>query len=109
MAYFDVQATSTTGVELAAASSGNRARFLSIGFTNMSSTARIVTVYDGTAASGTARVRISLPGSGSEYFRVEGAGQSVFPKSWWTSGSVIEIANDGASNTRVWGEIVREA
>lgn len=109
MAFFDLNPASATGVVIAAASAGNQARFISIGFSNDGTTQRILNIYDGTALAGTIRCRIALaPGSG-DYRVIDQAGKSVFPKSWWTAGSAIECALDAAGSVRVFGEVVREA
>lgn len=109
MAYFDVNPTSSTGVEIAAASSGNRARWIALGFSNDGSTTVTLLIYDGTAAAGTVRCRLRIdPGSGA-YDYIDQAGKSIFPKMWWTAGSAIECALSAAGSVRVWGEVVREA
>lgn len=108
MAHFNVASNGATGVVIAAASTGNRARFLRFGFT-CSTTARLITLYDGTAAAGTARCSFIIPANESRFFSVDQPGGSVFPKSWFTSGSAIEFAlGAGTTEVQVWGEVVRE-
>lgn len=109
MAYFDVNPINTTGVSIAAASAGNKGRFIAIGFSNRSTTTEIVRIYDGTAAAGTLRVEHSLTAGASIYLVIDTPGHSVYPKSWWTSGSAIECNLDTAGDVRVFGEFVREA
>lgn len=108
MAFFDVNPTSTTGVEIAAASSGNRARFVAFGFSNDGSATVTLLLYDGTAAAGTVRTRMRIdPGSGA-YDVIDQSGKSIFPKSWFTAGSAIECAISASGSVRVYGEVVRE-
>ena len=109
MAFFDVNPTALGGaVEIAAASTGNRARFLSIGISNNGTGTVMVRIYDGTVAAGTVRVRMALGAGDSHYLFVIGAGQSVFPKSWWTLGNAIETDLSAAGDIRIFGEVVRE-
>ena len=108
MAFFRVNPTSTTGVEIAAASSGNKARFIAFGVSNAHTAAVTFRLYDGTAVAGTMRVEITLaPGSGW-YQIIDGSGRSVFPKSWFTSGSAIECSASATGDFKVFGEVVRE-
>ena len=107
MAFFDVNPTDTSEVSIAAASTGNRARFIAFGFTNDGSATVTLLITDG--ASGTTRARFRLdPGNGA-YDYIDQAGKSVFPKSWWTSGNAIVCTLSAAGSVRVWGEVVREA
>lgn len=109
MAFFRVNPTSTTGVEIAAASAGNRARFIAFGASNNHATnVTVLRVYDGTAAAGTMRVEIALAAGSNFYQVVDQAGKSVFPKTWWTSGNAIECSIDAAEDVKVFGEVVRE-
>jgi hypothetical protein len=109
MAYFDVNPTATGGsTSIASALAGSRARFLAFGIGNNDTTTTIVRIYDGTVAAGTVRVRLVLGAGDSHYFHVTGAGQSVFPKSWWTSGNDIQVDLDAAGDVRIFGEIVQE-
>ena len=109
MAFFDINPTSSTGVEIAAASTGNRARFVAIGFSNDDTVQRTLLIYDGTAAAGTVRTRISLAAGSGAYSVIDQAGKSIFPKTWFTAGSAIECALSGSGSVRVWGEVVRES
>ena len=110
MAFFDVASNGTTGVVIAAASTGEKARFIALGITNNDTAQRMVTIYDGTAAAGTARARFALSAGSGFYSIIDLSGRSVLPKSWFTSGSAIEFALDGGTTgVRVWGEVVREA
>lgn len=108
MAHFSVQPSSTTGVVISAASSGNRARFISLGVANTTSTARMVTIFDGTAQAGTARWFGSVPGFGTLYFVIDQPGKSIIPKHHFTAGAAIEVNCDGSSAVNVYGDIVRE-
>ena len=112
MAFFSAAPTNTDGsggtAVIAAASSGNRARFLAFGISNDTASAVVVRIYDGTAAAGTLRIRQSIGTGSGFYFKIDRAGDSVFPKSWWTSGSAIEVDLDGAGTVYIYGEIVRE-
>ena len=110
MAFFSVSPTGTTGVEIAAASTGNRARFLCLGITNTHATDICrVRIYDGTAAGGTLRLSLNLKAGDSKYFHVTGAGESVLPKSWFTASSAIEVNLAAAGTATIFGEVVREA
>ena len=110
MAFFSVNPTSTTGVEIAAASSGNRARFIAFGVSNADTAAAIFRLYDGTAAAGTLRATTALAAGAGWYQVIDGAGRSIFPKSWFTSGSAIECnCTAGSMDVKVFGEVVREA
>ena len=110
MAFFTANPTSTTGVEIAAASTSNRARFIAIGASNAGSSTAILRIYDGTAAAGTLRITMALAAGSGWYQVIDGAGRSVFPKSWFTAGSAIECNCTAAStDVRVYGEVVREA
>ena len=109
MAHFDVNPSNTTGVVLSAANGSDRARFLFLGITNMTTTAVTVTVYDGPDASATARIYVSLPAMSSIKFDDKAAGiNSVVPKTWWTAGNAIWVACSASLSVRVYGEIVRE-
>ena len=112
MAFFDVTATNTDAgagsVTIAAASSGNRARFLAIGVSNDTASVVVVRIYDGTAAAGTVRVRQAISSGGFYYAKIDRAGDSVFPKSWWASGNAIAADLDGAGTVHIFGEVVRE-
>lgn len=108
MAYFRVNPVDTTGVVIAAASSGNSARFIAFGVSNAHTAAVTFRLYDGTAAAGTMRVELTLaPGSGL-YQVIDAAGKSVFPKNWFTAGSAIECSASATGDFRVFGEVVRE-
>lgn len=111
MAFFSVSPTGTTGVEIAAASTGNRARFLCLGITNTHATDICrVRIYDGTAAGGTLRWSMNLKAGDSKYFFVsDTGGKSVLPKSWFTASSVIEVNLAAAGTATIFGEVVREA
>ena len=100
---------STTGVVVAAASTGNRARFIAFGVSNADTAAAIFRLYDGTAAAGTLRATIALAAGAGWYQIIDGAGRSVFPKSWFTSGNAIECSIAASGDVRVFGEVVREA
>ena len=109
MSYFRVNPVDTTGVVIAAASAGNKARFIAFGVSNAHTAAVTFRLYDGTAAAGTMRVEITLaPGSGW-YQIIDGSGRSVFPKSWFTAGSAIECSASATGDFKVFGEIIREA
>ena len=109
MAYFDTTSNGATGVEIAAAATG-QVRFLCIGITNTSATAQTLTIYDGTKVAAVERVYMQLAANSTYYYRVDQSGQSVFPKNWWTSGSSIEFGLDGGTTgVKIWGELVREA
>ena len=109
MAYFDVNPTALGGVvAIAVASTGNLARFLSIGISNNGTGTIMVRIYDGTVAAGTIRVRLALGAGDSQYLFVTGAGQSVYPKSWWTAGNAIQTDLSAAGDVRIFGEVVRE-
>lgn len=110
MSHFDVNPTSTTGVSISAASTGNRKRFIAFGASNFGASKALLTIYDGTALAGTARIELSLPTGGSKYFFTpEGGGKSIFPKRWWTAGNAIECKIDAAGDVRVFGDVINEA
>lgn len=108
MAFFRVNPTSTTGVEIAATSAGNKARFLAFGFGNAGASTRVLRVYDGTAAAGTMRIELPISAGGFAYIKADRAGDSIFPKSWFTAGSAIECSLDAAGDVKIFGEYVRE-
>jgi hypothetical protein len=108
MAFFDVTSNGTTDVTIAAASTGNRARILAIGFSNSSTSAGFtVKIYDGPSATGTLRVSMTIPVNTTRYDFVQEPGQSVFPKGWFTAGNAITFILSGAGTTiRIFGELV---
>lgn len=108
MSWFSINPTDAAGVELAAISSGNRARFLSFGIANNNATKVLVTIYDGTVGAGTARMKFALKSGDSKYWWTQDAQRSIFPRVWWTAGNSITCNLDGAGDVKVWGEIVRE-
>ena len=110
MAFFSGNPTSTTGVEIAAASAGNRARFVAFGASNAGTATAILRIYDGTASAGTVRVTQVLAAGAGWYQVIDGAGRSVFPKTWFTAGNAIECnCTAGSTDIRVYGDVVREA
>lgn len=114
MAFFRLNPTNTDGsggsVTIAAASAGNRARFICIGYSNNSGTTQILRIYDGTAAAGTMRVEVALAaGAGSYDIITNQAGHSVYPKVWFTAGNAIQADLAAAGDVKIYGEVVREA
>lgn len=111
MAFFLVQPSSTTGVEIAAASSGNKARFLALGFSNTGNAQITLRIYDGTALAGTLRFEIAIAPGGGDYISpiAMQPGKSILPKTWFTAGNSIECALSGSGTVTVFGEVVREA
>lgn len=115
MAYFDVTPTDTNAAAgaqtIAAASAGDRARWLSLIISNntAASATRIVRIYDGTAAAGTIRMAIALRGNETIVLPVpNNPGHSLFMKSWWTAGNAIAADLDGTGSVRIQGEVIRE-
>ena len=109
MAFFEVSPTGTTGVEIAAAIAGERARFLSLGVVNThATTAAIVQIYDGTAAGGTRRFSMTLSAGASWYGIMEAPGKSVIPKPHFTAGNSIEVNLAASGTCRIFGDVVRE-
>jgi hypothetical protein len=116
MAHFHLASNGTTGVEIVPATAGKRVRFLSFGCSTVGNQGTLaLTIYDGTAAAGTARANFRLGefsdlGSLHHYFKTTVSGASVFPKSWFTAGKSVEFAlSSGASTSYiVFGEYVVE-
>lgn len=113
MAYFRVNPTDTQSsggaVTIAAASTGNRARFIAIGYSNASATVQTLRIWDGPAGTGTIRVEVSLAsGSGAYTMITNQAGHSTYPKVWFTSGNAISADLAATGDVRLYGEVVRE-
>lgn len=103
---FDVNPTSTAEVTIAAASSGNRARWVAFGFSNDGTTQRTLIIRDG--AAGTVRIRKAIAPGAGEYLTIREPGDTLYPKAWWTAGNAIVAELDASGSMRLFGEIVRE-
>ena len=109
MAFFSANPTATGGTtSIVAASAGRQARFLAFGYSNDTATRVTLRIYDGTVASGTLRVRISLAPGDNNYIFNPFSGGSIFPKSWWSSGNAIQCDLDGAGSVFLFGDVVQE-
>jgi hypothetical protein len=103
MARFAINPTDTSSVELMAATSGKRPKFLCIGFSNDG--ANDVSLIFKSAT--TEKFRIHLARGAGDYFPVM-PGASVFPSNWFVAGDAVNVCLSGTGSVRVFGDVVAD-